>query len=107
MYNDIKKARKVVAFEVDVPGVPGKTSSSYIYAIPNVICVEGQVLGVGNTSPSYPVDISFASICITPTIDGIIGPGGLKALENKLELMIIPSTTEMKSPKSVKADAER
>ena len=102
MFTDLKKAKKPVAFEIEIPvSKEGVTLASNIYTVPETLCRQ-EFAGSGRDrggSRLFPVNIKFASICLTPILDGIVGIGGIKALESKLELVLTPANTaSMGSP---------
>lgn len=94
MYADLRRAKKPVAFEIEIPIVKDESPPiSNIYTVPEVLCCQDffarNTFGADDRRV-VPVHIKFISICLSPLVDGVVGIGGMKALENKLELLLMP-----------------
>ncbi len=103
MLVDLKKAKKPITFEIEIAANSEKTSAiptfSNVFVVPEMNCVSP--MPDAALSPSkqssdltslYPVNVEFVSIIVTPPVDGVIGLGGIRALEHKLELILTPPT---------------
>jgi hypothetical protein len=106
MAADLRRARKPVAFEMEIPlaareGSPAAAPPvSHIYTVPEAVCHQAfaatrqRQRGAHtdtDSSDAFPVEVRFVSMCVSPLVDGVVGIGGLKALEIKLELILTPS----------------
>lgn len=93
MYADLRKAKKPVAFEIDVPIAKEQPPAlSHIFIIPEDLCRQefvGPSKGRENCS-IFPLNVNFVGICVTPILDGIVGIGGMRAMESKLEMIFSP-----------------
>ena len=106
MLTDLKKAKKPITFEIEMAINSEKTSSassspslSNAFVVPESLCVvpiqaatESPSKQSGDQTAMYPVNTEFVSIIVTPSVDGVIGIGGIRALEHKLELILTPPT---------------
>ena len=93
MYADLKRAKKPVAFEMEIPLTSDTPPVSHVYSVPEAVCHQEFAGTSKKGSGLYPVDVRFVSVCVTPILDGVVGIGGLKGLESKLELILTPSST--------------
>lgn len=91
MYADLSRAKKPIAFEMEIPLTADTPPVSHVYSVPESVCHQEFACTSKKGSGLYPVDVKFVSICMTPILDGVVGIGGLKGLESKLELILTPS----------------
>lgn len=95
MYTDLQKAKKPVCFDIEIPLAKDSFApQSKIYTVPESVCYQefAPSRNIDTGHSVYAVNVNFVSMCITPILDGIVGIGGLKALECKLELILAPSS---------------
>lgn len=79
MIIDLKKTRKAIEIDVDFPSTNntstnkvGSSVDNVLYAIPASLC-------------SAAVKIDYASICVTPMIEG-----GSRSIESKIDILMMP-----------------
>ena len=94
IYKDFVNRNELLTIPLETSSPDGESiQSSHVYSIPEKLCYQlHRTLRLGHAELEAVVNIKFICICLTPALERVIGVGGLKAVENKLELILLPST---------------